>query len=444
MGYRMEKMRMAMLTALATMTAATATAQSQEQAAAKGNNEISLGLNLLTHGEKRNGGLSRDEDNTQDEANFIMGRLRLNAGYRRKGLEMKFTGQNLATWGSRGNTTFAVYEAWAKLNTRQGLFAQVGRQALAYDDERIIGPNDWAMASRSHDVLRLGYEGTHHKVHAILAYNQNSENANGGSYYSEGAQPYKTMQTLWYHYDAKSLPLGASLLLMNTGMQAGRKGDDEHTEYQLLWGAYAKYAPKILTAEASYYRQSGHNEEGSEIRAWMASAKVTATPASVCTVEAGFDYLSGDDYMAVPKPGMIGLTQHTVIKGFNPIYGSHHKFYGAMDFFYVSTYVNGFTPGLQNAYAGTTVRPVKGLALTARYHYLATATKLEDMNMTLGHEIELEGAYQIAPDIKLSAGFSYMTGTETMEKLKRASGDGSLRWAWFSLVVAPKTFTTRF
>jgi len=37
-----------------------------------------------------------------------------------------------------------------------------------------------------------------------------------------------------------------------------------------------------------------------------------------------------------------------------------------------------------------------------------------------------------------------MTGTETMERLKRASKDGSLRWGWFSLNISPSLFTAKW
>ena len=115
-----------------------------------------------------------------------------------------------------------------------------------------------------------------------------------------------------------------------------------------------------------------------------------------------------------------------------------------MDFFYVTTYVNGFTPGLQNLYFGGHVQPLKGLKLSASYHYLATAVSLNDLNKTLGHELEFEASYRIMKDVNLSLGFSYMTGTETMERLKRASNDGSLRWGWVSLNITPRIFNTKW
>ena len=417
-------------------------------------------LQLLSRGEIRNGGMvyEGDEKPTDDQSAFILDRERLSLGYRRHALEARATIQHVGTWGHEGAAGTSIYEAWGKLTSPStGLFAQIGRLALRYDDERIVGSDDWVMAAMTHDALRLGYETPKpgktgsHKVHAILAYNQNMRAMNSPeSYYAGGSRPYKTMHTVWYHYDAPQqvVPLGLSVLMMNIGMQAGEMNDQgtdsPHTEWQVVWGAYAKYAPPHFTLEASYYRQTGHDEHQAKLRAWMGSVKAEWKPGGQWTAKAGFDYLSGDDYVAVVDKGGLGMPRHEVNKGFNPVYGSHHKFYGAMEFFYLSTYVNGFTPGLQNAYIGATYSPLKKLILKATYHYLATGTKLEGLNRTLGHELELEAGYAMAKDVRIAAGFSYMTGTETMERLKRASGDGSLRWAWLTVLFTPRLFSAKW
>ena len=176
----------------------------------------------------------------------------------------------------------------------------------------------------------------------------------------------------------------------------------------------------------------------------MASALVGVKLSPQVGLTAGYDYLSGDENFAVPAKGQLGVIRHEAIKGFNPVYGSHHKFYGMMDFFYVRTYLNGFTPGLQNFYVGGEYSPINQLKLKVRYHYMATATKLKDIDMTLGHDVDIEASYQIMKDVKLSAGFSYMKGTDTMEKLRRADSDNNLRWGWFSLLISPKIFSTKW
>ena len=204
------------------------------------------------------------------------------------------------------------------------------------------------------------------------------------------------------------------------------------------------YNPGPWSAEASYYHQLGHDENGLKIDAWMASVRATLRLSAQTNLVTGYDYLSGDKDFAVPGKGQIGVIRHSVVKGFNTLYGSHHKFYGMMDFFYVRTYLNGFTPGLQKFYVGCDFSPVKKLNLKTRYHYMATATKLKEIDMTLGHDIDVQASYEIMKDAHLSVGFSYMTGTETMERLKRADNSNHLTWGWFSLVVSPRLFTTKW
>ena len=428
-----------------------ATGQNVGDTIAPPHNQLNVDLQFLGRGESRYGGLpavenddeEAEEDNVET-SNFLLSRTRLVIDYQRDWLEARVTPQHSGVWGQAGKGAFNLYETWVKMTARNGLFAQVGRVALSYDDQRIIGSDDWAMASQSHDVVRLGYEGRGHKAHIILAYNQNAEvMTNGGSYYQNGAQPYKTMIDLWYHYDFSHIPLGASLLFMNIGMQNDPE-EPQHTWFQHLLGSYLSFHPKRWQVEASYYHQFGRNEQGIKINAWMASGKATYTPSETLSFTTGYDYLSGDKYFAGPTGNNIGMVHHDVIKGFSSVYGSHHKFYGAMDFFYVSTYLFGFTPGLQNAYIGATYSPIKKLMINGSYHYLATATKLTDLDMTLGHEVELQARLSISRDVNLSAGFSMMQGSETMERLKRSSKDNRLRWGWISLSVNPRIFSSKW
>ena len=327
------------------------------------------------------------------------------------------------------------------MNSKHGLFVKIGRQGLEYDDERILGYDDWAMTAPTHDVVKFGYEGYGHKVHAILAYNQNASNAETGStYYSGGLQPYKTMQTLWYHYDSPKSLFGISLLGMNIGMQSMRL-NDKKTYYQQLVGTYVTLKPKYVTMEGAFYYQMGNNEYNLPIRAFMGSAKVKVTPSDIYNFYLGYDYLSGDKYFAVPQGGQFGMILHDTIRGFSSLFGSRHDFYGAMDFFYVDSYVTNFTPGLQNAYVGGNVSPFKGFNVKAAYHFFAIATNLKNVNKALGHEAEVELSYRFADFVRLSAGYTYMSGTETMVYLQRVSEKRRLHWGWVMLTINPTIFT---
>lgn len=424
--------------AIAMLLPSTALAQEATGDDSEKINKFTIDAELMARSELRNGGLPIDDEDTDNKAYFILERTRLALDFERTFLKAHITAQHNAIWGQAGKGSFNLYEAWAQFTARNGMFAKIGRQVLSYDDERIIGSNDWAMTALSHDMIKLGWDSPIHNIHLMLAYNQNSESVNGGTEYRYGDKPYKTMQNLWYHYQHPRVPFGASLLFMNQGLQSEREENLKKTYYQQLIGTFLSYKPRNWSAEGSFYYQLGKNETGIDIRAWMASAKGTYSPTAQWKLTAGYDYMSGDPFFAVPSGGGIGLIQHKTIKGFSPLYGSHHKFYGAMDFFYVSTYYDGFTPGLQNYYAGVTFKPISKLKFDATYHYFAIATNTNNLDKTLGHELEFTASYTPIKEVTVSLGYSYMRGSKTMEALKRVDSERQLHWAWLNLIVRPR------
>ena len=420
-------------------------AQEAKTGTAAPENKLEVSANFLTRGEIRDGGIvsTEEEVDTEDFASFILERTLLGISYERTGLSCRLNAQHSGVWGSSEGSFFNVHEAWVKLRSDIGIYAIVGRQALSYDDQRIFGNDDWAMIARSHDALKLAYEGHGHKLHLIGAFNQTAANLKGGTFFSGGLQPYKAMEAVWYHYDVPETSLGFSLLFMNVGMQGEERGELQKTYQQQIFGTYLSYKPRNWSAEAAYYNQSGKEENGIPIQAWMSSIKAAYNPGT-WSLFGGYDYLSGDRDFATPPKGMIGMTRHETIHGFSSLYGSHHKFYGAMDFFYVTTYYGGFTPGLQNLYLGGKWLPAERYSVNACLHYLATATKLQNAKRPLGFEMELSASCKLFKDATLSVGYSFMKGTETMEVLKRTSGNRQLQWGWVMLSVSPKFFSGRW
>ena len=416
--------------------------------AQEADNEFTIDAKLNTRGEIRVGGFDvLEEDENERMAHFIMGQYRLNIGYKRADwFELRLSPQFSGVWGQAGGN-LSLSEGWLSMkHTKTGLFAKLGRQSFEYDDERILGYDDWTMTAPTHDALKLGFEGHGHKVHILLAYNQNSENISQGiDYYAGGIQPYKTMQTLWYHYETPKSLFGISLLGMNIGVQSKNENFPDKTYYQQLVGTYLTLKPSIVSLEGSFYYQMGKEEKGIPLNAYMGSAKVLVTPNDFYNLYVGYDYLSGEKFPVVINGGL-GLIFHDKARAFCPLFGSHHEFYGAMDFFYLDSYVNNFSPGLQNLYTGGTVSPVKGLKINAAYHFFAIAANLkihqEELKKALGHEIEINVDYTFAKFVKVGAGYSFMRGTETMELLQRVSDKRRLHWGWVMLSVNPTIFTT--
>lgn len=411
-----------------------ANAAAQEEGAEK--NEFSISAQIRPRGEYRNGVLS-PRDPGAEPAWFINNRARISMEYARPGLTMRFSAQHVGVWGQDAqidkNGRFVLNEAWARIASKKGLFAQLGRQTLSYDDERILGGLDWNVAGRYHDALKLGYAGNQHQLHLILAFNQNDEKTIGGTYYNQkGAQPYKTMQTAWYHYEAPETPFGLSLLFLNLGLETGdaetQKAD---TRYLQTMGTYVTYKPARWNIEGAFYYQTGR-KGAADVSAFMASIRANGMFSEHWGLVLGVDYLSGT------KPG------DSEYKAFDPLYGTHHKFYGAMDYFYASGFKEGYAPGLWDNQIGITYKPCPVFDIQANYHYFLTGVKLEGLARGLGSEVDLQVNCKIMKDVSLSAGYSMMFGTRTMDIVKGGSHKAWQDWGWLSLNINPRIFFAKW
>lgn len=405
-------------------------------------NEFTMSMQIRPRAEYRNGALTPRDEGVAPTS-FINNRARLSMDYKRSDLELKMSAQHVGVWGQdpqiEKNGRFMLNEAWAKLNFGEGFFAQLGRQSLIYDDERILGGLDWNVAGRYHDALKLGYANKNNEVHLILAFNQNNDNrTSGGTYYdSSTGQPYKNMQTVWYHYKADNVPFGASLLFMNLGLETGDKAtDDSHTRYLQTMGTYLTYKNSNWNLDGAFYYQMGKNKAAEKVSALMGSIQAAYTFNQTWGAVASFDYLSGDK-------GNGGK-----YKAFDPLYGTHHKFYGAMDYFYASGFINGLNPGLWDNQIKVAYKASPKVNLSLAYHYFSITSDLtvdkKDLDRGLGSEIDLQVDWQIMKDVKLSAGYSTMFGTSTMEAVKGGSKDSWQDWGWLSLNINPRIFMAKW
>ena len=394
-------------------------------AAVAQDNFLTVDAQLRTRGEHNHGAVRPIKDGEQS-ANFVNERARLGIDYQRGFLEVKVAAQHTGLWGQDGmndtNGRATLSEAWGKLMFDDHFFAQIGRQQLAYDDERLLGAQDWDVSGYWHDALKLGYEDGHNKLHAILSMNQTAEN-NRGDYYG-GPMPYKNMQALWYHYQSQRVPIEASLMFINVGQEAGAEGHGR-TYYVQTMGTDINFKRIDWNFHAAFYYQMGKNFFGYDIDAFMASAKAEVDIYPLMKLSAGYDYLSGNRFSN--KQG-----------AFDALFGSYHNFYGAMDL------IPGFlTLGLHDIYAGAALK-VDELSVQLGYHYFMTAEKYRSYGRRLGHEIDLKASYRLLKDVTVMGGFSTMMGTETMDIVAGGSHKKFQDWAWLQLNINPRIFATKW
>ncbi len=399
-------------------------------------NTFTIDAQVRVRGEYDHGAITPRELN-DDAAIFFNERARVAFGYERRNLQLRASVQHTGVWGqdamNERSGRVAMNEAWAKAYTNNGLFMQVGRMVLSYDDERIFGASEWNVAGNSHDALRLGYESAEHQAHLFGSINQSAEHDRVGNYI--GPMPYKNMIGAWYHYQAKNQPVGVSVLGLNIGIERTRLGEATgDVKYMQLVGTHFSYKPGDFDVAASFYYQRGTEARTrKDINAYMASGRVTYNGDIVGGVLA-YDYLSGNNGR--------NTNQHA----FAPLYGTMHKFNGSMDYFSSS-----LECGLQDAQAGVFVnvgskRPEIGRPVTiaGNYHYFMSAEKYGDYGWGLGHEADFTVTARLMRDLTITAGYSFILPSETLTLFKGGNHDIWQDWGFLSICFSPRILNLKW
>ncbi len=372
-------------------------------------------------------------------AAFVTQRSRLNFNYQSEKLQSFISIQDISTWGDTrqilpqdGNDSFMLFQAWAQLQLNGTWAVKLGRQVIAYDDQRIFGGLDWAMQGRFHDALLLKYQSPDFYMDIGAAYNQENQAQTGNSYSIQGFFSYKTMR---YAYLRKSWEkTKVSLLLLNNGFQ---KISEENQEVidglynRQTVGSYFNSPIGPLFVSASAYYQFGYASTQQKLSAYQYSILATYKPQKTL-FGLGFEVLSGTDVNVEGKNN-----------SFFPLYGTNHKFNGFMDYFYVGNHANSI--GLRDFYGKITFPAgIKNSFLLKAHHFSSAASLGNNIDNYLGIEADVVFTHQFSKDVKLNLGYSQMFASESMAILKTATHKSSNNWAWAQLTINPQIFQFNF
>lgn len=389
-----------------------------------------LDLDLRGRGEYRNGYMATRK-NGQRPAWLIGERERITMGYRRGALSTGLSVQHVGVWGDDGldgsKGKFGLNEAWARCDGQAGWFMQVGRQVLSYDDERIFGADDWSNAGYSHNVIRLGYKHDVHTLHGIVGFNQLGEKRIGGTYYN-GPMPYKNLQFIWYHFDDPDFPLRSSLMFLNQGLEIGKE-DKPKTGYMQMLGGWFRCDLGNWYGKAEFYYEMGHDRNQRKMSACLFGGRL-GYEESRWGAALGLDVTSG------AKNSLPWGTNNT----YDMLYGSSHKFFGAMDYFAQGTIP---TAGMAVGSVAVHGSPVRNLHLWLDYNGFAMTHARSSIRRLLGNELDIRAQYKLMKDVELEAGYSMMLPTTSLAQLKGGSVDAWQDWGWLSIRFSPRIFMIR-
>ncbi|WPP52867.1 alginate export family protein [Catalinimonas niigatensis] len=372
---------------------------------------------------------------------FIEQRSRIYLDYQQDKVGFHLSLQDVRIWGNASQIYKSdpaltnIYEAWGEYHFNVKSSLRVGRQALDYDNARFLGDLDWAQQGRSHDAVRYIYkDSSGFTFHAAAAYNQNVpfEPSKLSSTFYEGVDNYKTMQYFWLHKDWASAQ--ASLLIFNDG----RQRSDSTLAFRQTYGFIGDKSLGAVKLGGELYYQGGKDPAGKKVSAWLAAINATMNT-SITPLTIGVDYLSGTN----PTDDM----NHA----FNPLYGTNHKFYGFMDYFYVGNNhgQNGQTAGLLDFYVQSKFKLGQKSALITHFHHFHSPTTIyaaegtgEKLASILGEEIDLVYNLNLTPEVNFKLGYSQLFSTQSLEAVKGgADRKGLNQWAWAMITIKPTFYS---
>ncbi|MBB4802030.1 hypothetical protein HNP37_002091 [Flavobacterium nitrogenifigens] len=394
--------------------------------------ELDVNLQVRPRFEYRNGYRTLLPEG-QKGTSQISQRSRLNFNYKQDELVVKLTLQNTRTWGDvptnavADKNGVAVFEAWAQYNFTEKWSAKMGRQVLSYDNQRILGEQDWGQQAQSHDAFTITYKTEKQKLDFGGAYNSTAENTLQTPY---TVANYKALMYAWYH-NQFSDALGLSFLALNTGYEYANTDSKLLVDYKQTFGPYLTYKTSKIDSNFWVYGQTGKSTD-LQVSAWNAAANFNYGITDSFKAGLGYEFLSG-------KAANDGST---VIKSFNPIFGTNHGFNGFMDYFYVGNHLNNV--GLQDAFIKLSYNVNKWQFALSPHAFLSAADVVtplnEKMDSYLGTEIDASFVFNFKKDITVTGGYSQMFGSKTMEFIKNGDANHTNNWAWLMISVNPRIF----
>jgi hypothetical protein len=229
---------------------------------------------------------------------------------------------------------------------------------------------------------------------------------------------------LWLHKDLSS-HWNASLIAVNRGLQR----PDSTVAYDQTLGGNVAFREGKFSFRVQAYGQFGEGLEVEHKKAFLWSSQVAYYLSKNLQLSFKTDIVSGTD----TEKSMNPLAQET--NTFDVLYGYRHKYYGHMDYFYLS-----FAPstGLEDVVFGLKYKPVSRLTTTLDFHsFYAQATLSPSTDVQtpvdnhLGEEVDMAFEYKVYDQVKIKGGYSHMFATSSMEVLRgHGNYEETANWFW--------------
>lgn len=376
-------------------------------------------------------------------------------------------------WGDFTIATASDTNCWLKVDN---LSLKVGRQEIVYDDVRLLGNLDWLQQGRRHDAAVLKFLHKGYQVDLGAALNQNNDafttkgvfynpqNSNGaftphksGTGFTtplpivvNGAGPgtnaigqmYKSMQYLygsrkWGQTKFSTLVFKDDFAKYADSTTKGFRYYYTDRKHNSRWTMGANFTTQIGNASSfgkiaiagGAFVQRGNNKAGQNLEAYMANLSVTYMKGKF-QVGPAIDYMSGDNAKNVDKTD----------NRFDPLYGTPHRWWGYMDYYYVGT--GSPIGGLINSQLRAKYTANRYF-VTVDYHNFKSDNPVSKDQVTkdLGHEIDVVFNYNVNKFVNMELGYSKYFGATAATAISKGLNAKTTRreadWAYAMITIRP-------
>jgi hypothetical protein len=379
---------------------------------------------------------------TLSPAFVTLQRTRLNADYKTKKLNARFSLQDARVWGNSdtkaNSSKIELNEAWFEYLICTGFSVQAGRQTLKYDDQRLFTSSNWGNTGIAHDMMLLKYNSSFLQVHSGFAYNNSKDTLFDMSYAYTPKQNYKTMGYLWL---SKSVYKGTTLSLIGVCEGFQNKTDYKIVYPRMTFGGNLVYANDssawgaILTAYVQHGKDPGKTvgKGYADLKAFFLAAKASYKFISKLSGSIGVDYYSGSATDIDPSKS----------NTFNRLYGSTHSFNGSMEYFSSLP-----TQGLIDYYGGINSNITSKLSMEITTHFFYFDKNFvynkEVTEKNLGTEADLTINYTVSKEIAFQLGYSRYFNSSSTSSFYKMPGIKAYQqqWAYLMVTIRPQLYKT--
>ena len=328
-------------------------------------------------------------------------------------------GEEANTLTDASANQFDLHQAYLEGTLLRSLSLRVGRQELAFADERLVGAVDWANVSRAFDGLRATWTRAAWTLDAFATiFEERDATVPTGidPRKNQGKDADRTFFGLWL--TSRSIELFA--IGDRHARAAALTGVDRFTGGATARQGFGRWTVNGMAA-LQVGRQSVVGGARQDIAAYLASAVLSyaGKGRSQTTLSAQADYLSGD-----ASPADARYT------AFNTLYATNHAFYGSMDLFLNLPEDTGAL-GLVDLILRLSVRREPWI-MRADLHQFELARSASTGERAIGQELDLN-AKRAVGKFGVQLGYSVFNPSAAARSTEVALGRDVLHWAFLQV-----------